>query len=372
MNPFRLISFATADELARAVAGAWLDEIESGRRAGTSPCCVALSGGRIAQKFFALAVEEAKARRFSFDRVHFFWADERCVPPEDGESNFRVAEEVLLTPLGIPEGQIHRIRGEISPEAAAAEAATELCRMAPLDSAGQPVIDLVLLGMGEDGHVASLFPRESGEQRQSRAVYRAIQNSPKPPPNRVTLGYPAIAAARKVWVLASGAGKETALRESLALHGRTPLARVVKLRSETMIFTDIALGPPDVTSGSSKPPVERLFPFVLRARILLVGRETLRRSKSKLHFVLITEDIADGIRAEILKDFAHYPVVRRFTGADLEKFFGIKGAKAIGFAKSGLAQSIYAELKEHRINRPVIPVKPPQPPSTPPAERKAS
>ena len=60
MNPFRLISFATADELARAVAGAWLDEIESSRRAGTSPCCVALSGGRIAQTFFALAIEEAK------------------------------------------------------------------------------------------------------------------------------------------------------------------------------------------------------------------------------------------------------------------------------------------------------------------------
>jgi 6-phosphogluconolactonase len=242
VNPFRLISFATADELARAVAGAWLDEIEAGRRGGKSPCCVALSGGRIAQKLFALAVERAKARRFSFDRVHFFWADERCVPPEDGESNFRVAREVLLTPLGIPETQIHRIRGEVSPEAAAVEAATELCRIAPLDSAGQPVFDLVLLGMGEDGHVASLFPCEFGEQRQSKAVYRAIQNSPKPPPNRVTLGYPAIAAARKAWVLASGAGKGTALRESLAPSGRAPLAQVLKLRRETTIFTDIALG----------------------------------------------------------------------------------------------------------------------------------
>ncbi len=104
--------------------------------------------------------------------------------------------------------------------------------------------------------------------------------------------------------------------------------------------------------------VERLFPFVLRAGILLVGRDTLRRSKSKLHFVLVTEDIAESSRTEVLSDFKHYPVVQHFTAADLEKFFGIKGAKAIGFAKSGLAQSIYAELKEHRINKPVEKSKP--------------
>ena len=123
----------------------------------------------------------------------------------------------------------------------------------------------------------------------------------------------------------------------------------------------------------SKPdptkPVERLFPFVLRARILLVGRDTLQHSKSKLHFVLITEDIAESIRAEVLSDFAHYPVVQRFTAADLERFFGITGAKVIGFAKSGLAQSIYAELKAHRINQPVTKPKPPELPANSPGRR---
>jgi hypothetical protein len=99
--------------------------------------------------------------------------------------------------------------------------------------------------------------------------------------------------------------------------------------------------------------VERLFPFVLRARSLLVGRDTLRRSKGKLHFVLITDDISENVRAEILEDFRHYPVVQHYGQTDLEDFFGIKGAKTIGFTKSGLSQSIYAELKEHRINRPV-------------------
>ncbi|MBI2946118.1 MAG: hypothetical protein HYY23_00590 [Verrucomicrobia bacterium] len=99
--------------------------------------------------------------------------------------------------------------------------------------------------------------------------------------------------------------------------------------------------------------VERLFPFVLRSRNLLVGRETLRRSKRKLHFVLITCDLSENSRAEILADFAHYPVVQHYTAAELERFFGVTGAKVIGFEKSGLAQSIYAELKEHRINKPV-------------------
>lgn len=113
---------------------------------------------------------------------------------------------------------------------------------------------------------------------------------------------------------------------------------------------------------SSARPVERLYPFVLRAAILLVGREKLWHSKSKLHFVLITEDIAERVRAEVLADFAHYPVVQHYLPADLEKFFGIKGAKTIGFAKSGLAQSIYAELKAYRINRPVEPAKVPNTP----------
>jgi hypothetical protein len=100
-------------------------------------------------------------------------------------------------------------------------------------------------------------------------------------------------------------------------------------------------------------PVERLFSFVLRSRILIVGRDKLARSKSRLHFVLITRDISENSRAEILSNFAHYPVVQHYTAEEIEKFFDIRGAKVIGFEKSGLAQSIYAELKEHRINRPV-------------------
>ena len=99
-------------------------------------------------------------------------------------------------------------------------------------------------------------------------------------------------------------------------------------------------------------PVERLFPFVKRSRNLIVGSEMLRRNKSRLHFVLITHDLSEQSRAEVLSDFAHYPVVQHYTSADLEQLFGLKGTKVIGFEKSGLAQSIYAELKQHRLNKP--------------------
>jgi len=243
MKNFELISFTTVDELARTVAGAWLAEIEAAHRAGKRHC-VALSGGRVAQKLFAAVAERAKARAVAFERAHFFWADERCVPPRDPESNFRLANELLFAPLKISEAQIHRIRGELPPAAAAAQAASEISRIAPRNQNGQPVLDLIFLGMGEDGHVASLFPGEPEAVISGMAIYRAVKNSPKPPPDRITLGYAAIAAARRVWVLVSGAGKETALRKSLYANGRTPLGRVAQFRTQTRIFSDLWLAEP--------------------------------------------------------------------------------------------------------------------------------
>jgi len=114
-------------------------------------------------------------------------------------------------------------------------------------------------------------------------------------------------------------------------------------------------------SDEPKPAgVERLFPFVLRSRILLVGRDTLRHSRGRLHFVLVTTDLSDGSREQMLRDFAAYPVVQHYTSVELERHFGVRGTKVVGFAKSQLAQSIYAELKAHRINREANPPKSPR------------
>jgi 6-phosphogluconolactonase len=265
-----LTSFTTADELARAAASAWLEEIEKDNRAGKLHC-VALSGGRIAQKFFAAAAEQAGARKTSFAGVHFFWADERCVPPNDPESNFKAANKLLFAPLKIPEKQIHRIRGEEPLETAVKMANEEIQRivsnlgerspehfrdcgstrrasnenandgasLAAREARALPSLDLVFLGMGEDGHVASLFPDAPAEIIRCAAPFLAVENSPKPPPWRISLSYAALAAARQVWVLVSGPGKEKALRDSLGSGGRTPLGRVLQMRQKTLIFRQI-------------------------------------------------------------------------------------------------------------------------------------
>jgi 6-phosphogluconolactonase len=240
MKNFELISFANAGELASRAASAWLDEIESANRSGKSHC-VALSGGRITQKFFASTVEQAKMRAISFSCVHFFWADERCVPPTDPESNFKLADGLLFAPLKISGSQMHRIHGELSPVAAAVQAVSEISHLTPQNSEGRPVLDLIFLGMGEDGHVASLFPNATAEIADCTTPFLAVENSPKPPPNRITLSYLTIAAAKQVLVLASGAGKEAALRDSLNFSGKTPLARVIQSRSNTTIFSDFRL-----------------------------------------------------------------------------------------------------------------------------------
>ena len=234
MSNWELKSCANAIALAEQCSAEFI------RWADSSPGAksVAISGGRIAQDFFRAVARLAKESGQSLAHVHFFWADERCVPPDHAESNYRSAAELLLTPLGLPAENIHRIRGEEEPERAARDAETELRQFASANAADQPVFDLVLLGMGEDGHVASLFPGETEDTMRSRAVYRAVTAS-KPPPRRITLGYSAIAAAREVWLLASGTGKETALRESLSPEGQTPLARVLRERSQTRIFTDL-------------------------------------------------------------------------------------------------------------------------------------
>jgi 6-phosphogluconolactonase len=240
MSNYELISFRTPDELAETVARTWLEAIEIANRMKASQA-VALSGGRITQKFFASLVERAKSRKTSCDCVQFFWADERCLPPTDSESNFKLANDLLFRPLNISEKQIHRLRGEDGPDAAAKSAEAEMRSVVGTNAQNQPVLDIIFLGLGEDGHVASLFPSEPEAWISDKAVFRAIGNSPKPPPNRITIGYQTIAAARQVWMLASGNGKEKALRDSLVQDGKTSFARVLKIRSDTKIFTDIAI-----------------------------------------------------------------------------------------------------------------------------------
>src|ERR1051326_5684962 len=167
--PFSLKQFSSAQSLAEAAARHFVDSIPD-----RAPLLVALSGGRISKTFYDAIVAQVRSERRNIDHVHFFFADERCVPATDPESNFLTARQSLFDPLQIRAEQTHRIHGEVDDTYAAKEAEAELCRIAPMDSTGQPIRDLVILGMGEDGHTASLFPGEAEIFLSDPAVYRAV------------------------------------------------------------------------------------------------------------------------------------------------------------------------------------------------------
>ncbi len=235
---YGLESFTSASELANAAADRLLVRLKQ-RRDTEGPFRLAISGGRISGDFFKAVATLGRSQTRVFAGVHFFWADERCVPPEHVESNFRLANDSMLKPLGIPEDQIHRIHGEIDPSVAAIEAQAELTRIGK-SSQGTPVLDLVLLGMGEDGHIASLFPPAPPKIDANEPVYRVVV-AVKPPPHRITLTYSVLANAKDVWVLVAGAGKETAYQNSIKPNGGTPLARLLSNRKSTLILKNVEL-----------------------------------------------------------------------------------------------------------------------------------
>ena len=239
MNQSDLIPFPDTETLVQQVAGRWLDAVDAANTAG-KPFHVALSGGRVAGRFMAAAHVLGTSRRTCWDTVHFHWGDERCVPPDHADSNYKLAQSALLDPAGIDAACRHRLCGELPPEEAARLAEAELARVTGTASGSVPVLDLVFLGMGEDGHVASLFPGAPQSVVTSTGWVIPVIG-PKPPPQRLSLTFQVLAAAKEVWVLASGVGKEEALKESLRIGGNTPLAQLLSLRSHPRIMTDLPL-----------------------------------------------------------------------------------------------------------------------------------
>jgi 6-phosphogluconolactonase len=232
VKPIELCQFPGPEALARAAASRWLGS--------TSPVFrnVALSGGRIARLFLGAAAELAMVDPTvsqKLRQIHLFWADERCVSPDDPESNYGLAKAALFDRIRMPDAGIHRLRGELDPSEAVQMANAEILRTVPCNAAGVPVLDLVFLGMGEDGHVASLFP--GNEVSAPESAY-AVVVGPKPPNPRLTLTYPVLAVARETWVLVSGKDKGLALRNLLQGNDPTPLHRLIQLRNRTVLFVD--------------------------------------------------------------------------------------------------------------------------------------
>jgi 6-phosphogluconolactonase len=234
MNPIEICVYDSDERIAEAAARRWLATL---RNTPSPVRCTALSGGRSARLLFEAITTLARAasKPGMLAGVHFFWADERCVSPLDGESNYRLANELLLAPLGIPETRVHRIKGESPPAEAAREAGQDLLRTAHVKHRGTPILDQVFLGVGEDGHIASIFPDTPSSVLEGPEIYAAV-TGPKPPPQRITLTLPVLVAARHVWVLACGSGKSEILDQSLSGARQTPLARLLALRTHTVVF----------------------------------------------------------------------------------------------------------------------------------------
>jgi 6-phosphogluconolactonase len=177
-----------------AAASACADRLVEAARAGLE---IALTGGSTPRRAYELAAQHEQ----DWSRAGAWWGDERCVPPDDDRSNYGMAREALLDRVSNPP-RVHRIRGELDPVEAAAEYEREL---------GETPLDLVLLGLGPDGHVASLFPgAPTLQERERRAVAAEAQHEPFVP--RVTLTLPVLCSGRSVLFLVTGAGKAEAAR----------------------------------------------------------------------------------------------------------------------------------------------------------------
>ena len=166
----------------------------------------------------------AKIGDLAWEKIQITFGDERCVPPDDADSNYRMARESLLDRVRIPAGNVFRIRGEIDPEAAAREYETQLSAFAARFGEDRYRHDLLILGLGEDGHTASLFP---GSPALAEAARNVIPNTgSKPPPQRITMTFPLINASRHIVFLVNDAGKQPVIDEILAGSSSYPAARV--------------------------------------------------------------------------------------------------------------------------------------------------
>jgi len=192
---------------------------------------LAVPGGRSAAAVFDALMELAPDERPDWTRLELLFADERAVPPEDPESNYRLVRERLIEPARLSKAQVRRLRGE-DPDLEHAALAAEADFDAPLD--------VLLLGVGEDGHVASLFPGSPLVSERTRRV-AAVLDSPKPPPGRLTITPRVIEEARTVVVVAEGESKRSAVQRALADLG-SPEQTPARLARQGLWFVG-SMGP---------------------------------------------------------------------------------------------------------------------------------
>jgi 6-phosphogluconolactonase len=254
----RLTSCADAESVARRAAADIARHLKRARE-DDGVAHLALSGGTTPTRTYELLAREP----VDWSAVEVWFADERCVPPTAPDSNYRLAAEVLLTPAGIPPQRVHRMEGELGPhegarryaealrghtatpageQAVGSPAAVPAASAPAEDQLGVPALDLIVLGIGPDGHVASLFPGATALEDDDEALCVGVEDSPKPPPQRITLSLAVLRAARRCLLLATGAGKADAVSAMLAEPSPHVPASLLR-RDRLAVIVDDAASP---------------------------------------------------------------------------------------------------------------------------------
>ena len=206
-----------------------------------------LSGGGTPQRLFELLAYPEYAEQISWPHTHLFWGDERCVPPDQDGSSYKQAYDAFLNKVPLPAENVHRVRGELTPEDAAEDYAKQLRDFVEKPGSAEnraglwPLFDLVLLGMGNDGHTASLFPGPITERERTAPTLPVTAHYGDRPANRVSLTPLVFNAARNIFFLATGASKAETLKA--VLDGppdleRFPAQRIQPTEGEVTWFVD--------------------------------------------------------------------------------------------------------------------------------------
>jgi 6-phosphogluconolactonase len=232
MNQAELLIHADANDLAYAVASRFITRVVDAQSTG-GVAQVVLTGGRVAALVYKAVAESPARVEIDWQRVEFWWGDERFLPDGDPDRNETQARDALLSHLEVDPARVHPMPADTGQgaEAAAAAYADELA------AAGSPKFDVLMLGVGPDGHVASLFPGYPQLEVMDVETV-AVHDSPKPPPTRISLTFPRLDRAREVWFVVSGEDKADAVAQALK-GGDVPAARP-KGRDRTLWLLDEA------------------------------------------------------------------------------------------------------------------------------------
>jgi len=247
----RLQIFSTSQKLGQSAAR-YVAQISQQSIAARGRFTVALSGGSLPKIICPPLVADPLKLQINWSDWHVFWADERCVPLDHPDSSYRLSSEYLFEQVDIPAQQIYPIDASLPVEKVADAYEKKLRQLFQAGDGQFPSFDLILLGMGEDGHTASLFPGHPLLNESKRWV-APIFNSPKPPPERITLTLPVINQAHHVAFLVTGAGKADALSHIFQTESppnKLPAQMVQPVNGQLRWFVDNAAAARLKTNGS--------------------------------------------------------------------------------------------------------------------------